>query len=257
MKKRNIHDAALNRILNSQGFFKSKNVFIRYHGDGVIQSVWYNHEPRLLVGDGYNLCFSIGSVYEKDLFGPFNDQPEMTGWHSVAEYYTRCHRISRQDAWKMNEQAQLEVFMTHVLPELNSLNTQERLYKFSCQLELLEHGQILYHLASDLFLTLRLSIYDESHRYVNERIEYLKSSKEHVRDQMIHQQCSTIDINARMRRFDQKLLPLVEIKEWLNLKAFDRIEALLQEERDKNLHIYLNLLPPSVKEEETQRLLPF
>lgn len=256
MNKRSVHDKALKEILIPQGFFKVKHVFIRYYGDGVIQSVWYNYEPHSWIGDGYILCFSLQSIYERNLFGAENNQPEMTDWHEAAECYAYCHGFSRHEAYQMNEQAQLEVFKTHVLPVLNSLKTQESLYEFSCRLSYAEHGEILYQWLPNLYLTLHLTMYDESHKIVSKRIEHIRDYEEDMKVQMRDiMKCTPDQINSRINGLERELEPFIELKEWLENKKYDRIKELIQDRKEKNIQFYLNFLGSRAREKETQRLL--
>lgn len=237
---RKSYDKKLGALLNTYKFIKTGHIFTRCLNDGIVQSIWYNYEPRSTTSVKYHLCFAVDSLYRRDVFGPNGDQPEMTEWHNVAECSVLKNGQQKQDAWEINEEEQLHLLRQNVLPVLETMTSSNDLYKYRHQLELLEHNTVRSHLASNLYLALHLSMYDEAQRCVTAAIQYRDNMKIYVRQDMETMGCAFDQIEARMKRLEHAIAPLRKIQTLLQTNSFIQLEALLQEQYSINEAIYSN-----------------
>lgn len=65
-------DREIRKLLQAEGFKRKGDVFLRIHGDGILQSIYEAREPGSAIfyrkTDPY-ICISIHSIYEPNVFG--------------------------------------------------------------------------------------------------------------------------------------------------------------------------------------------
>lgn len=238
LQLRKSYDKKLGELLKTYRFIQAGHVFTRCLSDGIVQSIWYNYEPRSTTGVKYHLCFSVDSLYRRNVFGPDGDQPEMTEWHNVAECAVLKKGQQKQNAWEIDEEEQLRLLKEDVIPMLESMTSSNDLYEYRHQLELLEHNAVRLHVASDLYLALHLSMYDEALRCVTAAIQHRDNMKIHARKDMEIMGCAFEQIESRMKRLEQAIAPLREIQTLLQTNSFIQLDALLQAQYSINEGIY-------------------
>lgn len=250
MKKRSPHDKALAEVVKPYGFFKCRQAFIRLCGNGVIQSVTYSYEPHALVGDGYMLYFNAGSIYERLLFGHFNNVVEMTDDISVVEYYSlqEKHGLVPKTLWRWDEAKQLEVFSSVVLPTLMGVTTQEDVFQLHKEIMFLQFSEFVYHLPRDLYLMLFLGMFDEAYKTAKATITYRRETWER-NYAFFRTMDSEEEVQKIIKRDEQSLKPFIAIQDALESEDYAEIDRIIQTQRDYNLKVLESLLPQGAKKQ--------
>lgn len=134
MRFTNSLDANIVALLQSMGFKRKGNVFLRILGDGILQCIF---SPRGALATERGLCISVRSIYEPDVFGDISIyRGALTYPYELCDF--NIDKIEYPSDYDLLEHA--------CISRLNETNTQESFCKLISLLDSERFGFVRWYM---------------------------------------------------------------------------------------------------------------
>ena len=259
MANKRRYDKLLAGILIPNGFYRRGANFIRLHGDGVLQSVFFTYESPYRwfpeYGDANFLNIAVHSVYESNLFEWTND---LRGpLRSLRGSLTHCVWIPSYAGYEIGktprkdlkcregwtEFQQLDLLNDQVLATLNQVNSQSLLCELLAWTDITERGERLYVDTHNIAPLAYLHRYEEAMKFCDAIIEQHRSALEQKQTYLSPEQ-----FRSSRTASERILKPFRELKELMLQDDHDAIMRILEANRAGNTSAMLELFPKMKKE---------
>lgn len=120
--------------LKAAGFKQKRNVFLRIHGDGVLQCVFL---PRGSRAGGSNLAIAVRSIYEPDVFGDVSVyQGALTYPYDLDDFNIEKNAYS----------SQCDLLQRECIAKLDKTDTQESFCELITLLDTQRYGSVRWYM---------------------------------------------------------------------------------------------------------------
>ena len=259
MANKRKYDKMLAEILIPNGFYRRGANFLRLHGDGVLQSVYFEHQIHFTCfpeyGDANFLSIAVHSVYEsnlfewtKDLRWPLNGlQGSLTNCEWIPFYAGfEIGKTPRKDP-KCNdartELQQLDLLNDQVLATLNQVDSQSLLCDLLAWIDITKRGERLYVDTHNIAPLAYTHQYEEAIKFCDAIIEQHRSALEDKQTYLSPEQFRASRISS-----ERILKPFRELKELMLQDDHDGIMRILEANRAENISTMLELFPKMKKD---------
>lgn len=259
MANKRKYDKMLAEILIPNGFYRRGANFLRLHGDGVLQSIYFEHERHFIsfpeYGDANFLYIAVHSVYEsnlfewtKDLRGPLRGlQGSLTHCAWIPSYagfeIGKTPRKEPKCKEARTELQQLDLLNSQVLATLNQVNSQSLLCDLLAWTDITERGARLYVDTHNIAPLAYTHQYEEAIKFCDAIIEQHRSAYEQEKTHLSPEQ-----LRASRTASERTLKPYRELKGLMLQDDHDGIMRILEANRAENISAMLELFPKMKKD---------
>lgn len=263
MANKRKYDKMLAEILIPNGFYRRGANFLRLHGDGVLQSIFFTYESPYRwfpeYGDANFLNIAVHSVYEskvfeetKDLRGPLRSlQGALTYCAWIPSYagfeIGKTPRKNPECREGRTELQQLDLLNDQVLATLNQVDSQALLCDLLAWTDITEYGERHYVDTPNIAPLAHAHRYEEAIKFCDGIIENHMIGYEQKKAYLSPEQ-----LRADRTASERILKPFREIKELMLQDDHDGIMRILEANRAENISAMLELFPKMKKELDVQ-----
>lgn len=250
------YDKMLAEILIPNGFYRRGANFLRLHGDGVLQSVFFEYERHFTgfpeYGDANFLYIAMHSIYESNLFAleksPLSSLRGAVTHSAWIRFYAgfemgKTPQMDSNSSGGMPELQQLDLLNDQVLATLNQVNSQSLLCDLLAWTDITEYGERHYVDTHNIAPLAYTHQYDEAIKFCDGIIEQHRSALEHKQAYLSPEQFRANRISS-----EETLKPFREIKERMLQDDHDGIMRILEANRAENISAMLELFPKMKKD---------
>ena len=256
MANKRKYDKLLAEILIPNGFYRRGANFLRLHGDGVLQTIFFEYERHFTYfpeyGDANFLYIAMHSIYESNLFAleksPLSSLRGAVTHSAWIPSYAgfeigKTPRKNPECREGRTELQQLDLLNDQVLATLNQVDSQSLLCDLLAWTDITERGERLYVDTHNIAPLAYLHRYEEAMKFCDAIIEQHRSALEQKQTYLSPEQFRADRIWS-----EETLKPFRELKELMLQDDHDGIMRILEANRAENISAMLELFPKMKKD---------